>query len=99
MAVSCMCDKVSVCRKGVLARFGKNLVGECSGMVWYEACGWCMVWWHGCKSLVGECVGMVWYEACAWYMHGGMAGKSLVSGSKTVGYEACGWCMVWWHGW
>ncbi len=26
---------------------GKNLVGGCVGMVWYEACGWCMVWWNG----------------------------------------------------
>ncbi len=48
---------------------GKSLVGGCVGMVWYEACGLCMV--HGGmagKSLVVGCVGMVWYEACGWCM-------------------------------
>ncbi len=33
-----MC-KVSVSRKGMLARFGMNLVGESFVVVWYEACG------------------------------------------------------------
>ncbi len=31
----------------VVERVGKSLVGGCVGLVWYEACGWCMVWWHG----------------------------------------------------
>jgi hypothetical protein len=26
---------------------GNSLVGGCVVMVWYEACGRCMVWWHG----------------------------------------------------
>ncbi len=26
---------------------GKNLVGGCVGMVWYEACGWGIVRCHG----------------------------------------------------
>ncbi len=25
----------------------KSLEGGCVGMVWYEACGWCIVWCHG----------------------------------------------------
>ncbi len=55
----------------------------------------------GGKSLEGGCV-MAWFGmrlvVGAWY--GVMAVKSLLGGSVgMVWYEACGWCIVWCHGW
>ncbi len=57
--------------------------------------------WHGLVRIWWESA-LVWFGlrlvVGAWY--GGMAGKSLAGGCVgMVWYEACGWCMVWWHGW
>ncbi len=50
----CMCSKVSVCRKGVLARFGKNLEGGCV-MAWFGMRLVVGAWYNGMagKNLVG----------------------------------------------
>ncbi len=42
LPVWCGMRLVVVAWYGVMA--GKSLVGGCVGMVWYDACGWCMVW-------------------------------------------------------
>ncbi len=59
-------------------------------MHWY---GLVRAWWVGASVWFGKRL-----VVDAWY--GGMASKSLVGGCVVmVWYEACGWCMVWWHGW